>query len=608
MDAVRRVRVTYAIALLVIASLTVTSQIKVRGVIDQMRSDGSVINVAGRQRMLSQRVAASAMLAASAESLTERQRALGAMDEAMLTLLASHAGLAERSSAVRAGGERVSVGGTNSAEIARRFDAIQSDVDALRTGAEAVRSALEAGEGGHVPAGDLARHADVFLEEMDAIVRAYEAESSAKVDRLAGVEIALGFLTLLALAFEALLVFEPASRAVRRALIAEREAGQAKAEFLANVSHEMRTPMTAILGYAELLDDEDFRGDVDAARQARAAIRSSGRHLLAMVDDVLDLARIDQGKLEVERVPVDVRAILDEAMLLVRPAAELKGLGVAVDFDADVPAWFESNPTRLRQTIVNLLGNAVKFTERGSVVVRGSWRGDARELRIAVVDTGVGMSREQLARVMRHEAFTQADASVTRRFGGTGLGLRISARLAEHLGGALEGESVEGEGSVFTLVLRDVAACRPPTHAPRTAVAAPAAARLDGRRVLLVDDGIDNRRLIGFHLRKAGATVDEAENGQVACDMVHAGLAPGGAAHDVVLMDMQMPVLDGYSAARRLRRDGVGLPIIALTAHAASGERAKCLGAGCSDYMTKPVDVAALIAACAAPVAPARAA
>ncbi len=602
MDAVRRVRVTYAIALLVIASLTVTSQIKVRGVIDQMRSDGTVINVAGRQRMLSQRIAASAVLAASAESGEVRARALAAMDDAVETLGASHAGLVGRDSAVGSRGERVALGGDNSAQVAGMLATIDEEYRALVAGAAGLRGVIESGgAGGLAAARDVAAHADVFLGEMDAIVRAYERDSAAKVARLAGVELALGFLTLMALAFEALLVFEPASRAVRRALAAEREAGQAKAEFLANVSHEMRTPMTAIVGYAELLDDDGFRGDVEAARKARAAIRSSGKHLLAMVDDVLDLSRIEDGKLELKRLPVDVRSIANEAMLVVRPAAELKGVDLTVAYEGDVPAWFASNPTRLRQALVNLLGNAVKFTERGSVGLRVAWDAGARELRLAVVDTGIGMTPEQLARVMKHEAFTQADASVTRRFGGTGLGLRISAALAAHLGGAIEAESVEGEGSTFTIVLRDVVGCDGPPATPQAETHV--AGSLDGRRVLLVDDSVDNRRLIGFHLRKAGAAVDEAENGAVACEMVLGAVGDAEGSYDVVLMDMQMPVLDGYSAARRLRTAGVGLPIVALTAHAAHGERAKCLGAGCSAYMTKPVDVPALIAACSPAVA-----
>mgnify|MGYP001799931413 CR=1 FL=1 len=596
MDAVRRVRLTYAIALLVIASLTVTSQIKVRGVIDLMRSDGSVINIAGRQRMLSQRIAASAVLAASAESSEARSRALATMDDAVATLGVSHEGLIGRSLAVGSHGERVTVPGENSVRVAGLLAMIDFEYRALVSGAARLHDAIGGDDGETLAAArDVAMHADAFLVEMDAIVRAYEQDSSAKVARLAGVELALGFLTLLALAFEALLVFEPASRAVRRALAAEREAGQAKAEFLANVSHEMRTPMTAIVGYAELLDDEDFRGDANAAREARAAIRSSGRHLLAMVDDVLDLSRIERGKLEVDRLPVDIRAIADEAMLLVRPAAELKGIGLTAVCADGVPAWFASNPTRLRQALVNLLGNAVKFTERGSVTLRVSADADSGELRLAVIDTGIGMTAEQLDRVMKHEAFTQADASVTRRFGGTGLGLRISAELATHLGGSLESESALGEGSTFTIVLRDVVECAAPVAARgASSVGMP----LEGRRVLLVDDSVDNRRLIGFHLRKAGATVEEAENGEIACGMVLRSREDDELAHDVVLMDMQMPVLDGYSAARRLRTEGVGVPIIALTAHAASGERAKCLGAGCSEYMTKPVDVPALVAAC----------
>jgi PAS domain S-box-containing protein len=398
---------------------------------------------------------------------------------------------------------------------------------------------------------------------------------------------------------------------LRRARDAAEAASQAKSEFLANMSHEIRTPMTAILGYADLLGEPG----VDTGERARCVrtIRSNGEHLLTIINDILDLSKIEAGKMHLERVAVSPAVVMREALSLVRPRADAKGLRLEATFLTKVPREIVSDPTRIRQMLVNLLGNAVKFTEAGSVEARVSYeppaRGTPARLRMDVVDTGIGMSEEVLSRLF--QPFTQADSSVTRRFGGTGLGLTVTRRLAHLLGGEVEAQSTPGKGSTFSL--RVPLGLREPPElveagrdgdsdhvAPQVR-----AVRLEGR-ILLVEDGADNQRLIAHMLRTAGAEVEIAEHGAAALERLARPHAAGAAVYDMVLMDMQMPVLDGYSATRELRARGHRLPIVALTAHAMTGERERCLAAGCDDYSTKPVKRDRLVALCAAWIAAGR--
>ncbi len=373
-------------------------------------------------------------------------------------------------------------------------------------------------------------------------------------------------------------------------------ANRAKSEFLANVSHEVRTPMTAILGFADSLAEQD----VGASERAELVdiIRRNGRHLLAILNDVLDLSKIEAGRMRVERIPCSLRQIVDETLSLLRVRAEQKGLALDVEWALPLPARIQSDPVRFRQILNNLVGNAIKFTESGSVRVRV--RLSDGQLVVDVVDTGVGMTGEQIARIF--QPFTQADASTTRRFGGTGLGLAISRRMAQLLGGDIEVSSRHGEGSHFRVSLDPGelagvgwmnAAERPEALAaapPRPA----APTRLDGR-ILLAEDTPDSRRLVRHHLERAGLRVDVAENGVEAYRLMLDALL-AGEPYDVVLMDMQMPEMDGYEATSRLRDEGYRGPIVALTAHAMTGEREKCIAAGCDDYATKPIDRATLLA------------
>ncbi len=361
------------------------------------------------------------------------------------------------------------------------------------------------------------------------------------------------------------------------------DATRSKSEFLANMSHEIRTPLAAIIGYAELIADSD-EIPADHAEMAET-IRRNGEHLLALVGDVLDLSKIEAGRVEIERIPTDPGSCVRDAVDLLAPEAARRGLSLQFETGPEVPASVSLDPTRFRQVVLNLIGNAIKFTEEGGVVVRLDHHAASHRLEVAVTDTGIGIDADRRARIF--EPFRQADGSTTRRFGGTGLGLSISRRLCELLGGGLSVDSLPGMGSTFT-----AAFLAPPAESADHAGDATA---LDpGLRVLLAEDGPDNRRLIEHLLGRLGVEVASVENGAEAVDRIL-----GGHALDVLLLDMQMPVMDGWEAARRLRNAGCTVPIIALTANALPGDRTACLEAGCDEYLSKPVrkdDLAAAIA------------
>ena len=382
---------------------------------------------------------------------------------------------------------------------------------------------------------------------------------------------------------------------------AAEESNRSKSEFLANMSHEIRTPMTAIQGYADLLMEPDTT-ESDRLEYVQT-IRRNGEHLLRLINDILDLSKIEAGKMTVEHISCSPASVLVDVASLMRVRALDKALQFDVVYETDIPATIQSDPTRLRQIVVNLVGNAIKFTERGGIriAVRCEQPDSANpRLRIAVADTGIGMTEEQIGVLFM--AFSQADTSTTRRFGGTGLGLAICRKLAGLLGGEVTVQSTPGQGTSFFLdiatgPLDGVPMLSGYSEAGFQVEASPASdARHVDARVLLAEDGRDNQILITTHLRKAGAHVTMCENGRLA---VQAALlaSASGTPYDVILMDMQMPELDGYGATRMLRTQGYKGPIIALTAHAMAGDREKCLAAGCDDYLTKPIDRATLVEA-----------
>ncbi len=383
-------------------------------------------------------------------------------------------------------------------------------------------------------------------------------------------------------------------------------ASQAKSEFLANMSHEIRTPLTAILGFTDILRDE-LGSDSVGSRSAGAidTIRRAGEHLLSVINDILDLSKIEAGKLLIEEVETDLARVLLDVDSLMRARAAEKGVALRSRLATSIPSRVHSDPTRLRQILMNLVGNAAKFTSEGQIDVRAmvSIRGEVSVLRIEVEDTGPGMTKAQAAELFK--PFVQADASVTRKHGGSGLGLTICRRLADLMNGDVRLEYTEpGRGSRFVLelplvpvadseLIDDLASCSSRNGSSSATPQRTNASALQGR-ILLAEDGEDNRRLISYHLTRAGATVTIAENGRIAFDLLQ-DAAAAGTPFDVLVTDMQMPEMDGYSLARALRAAGSSTPIIALTAHAMPEDRQKCLDAGCDDFATKPINRALLI-------------
>ncbi|WP_425615841.1 ATP-binding protein [Anatilimnocola sp. NA78] len=382
-------------------------------------------------------------------------------------------------------------------------------------------------------------------------------------------------------------------------------ANQAKSEFLANMSHEIRTPMTAILGYTDLLLEE---GDITRAPPDRIAalrtIQRNGEHLLSLINDILDLSKIEVGKIGLEAIACSPQQLLADVESLMRLRAQERNLTLTIETIGQLPHSIESDPTRLRQILVNLVGNAIKFTTTGGVRIVAHHEREHARLTFDVIDTGMGMTTEQTHKLFR--PFTQADTSTTRQFGGTGLGLTISKRLAEMLGGDVTiVESSPGVGTTFRLTIDRV--CELATEPlPQPLIESPVpqhegTSELSqttfpaGCRILLAEDGPDNQRLISYILKKAGAEVTIVDNGRSATIEALAAAADNRP-YDVVLMDMQMPIMDGYAACRLLREQGYSHPVVALTAHAMSGDRDRCLAAGCDDYATKPLNRSQLIA------------
>jgi signal transduction histidine kinase/DNA-binding NarL/FixJ family response regulator len=394
-------------------------------------------------------------------------------------------------------------------------------------------------------------------------------------------------------------------------------ANAAKSRFLANMSHEIRTPMTAILGFAETVGCDieccttcaEYRACLKRQqnKEGLQVIHRNGKHLMSLINDILDLSKVEAGKMEVERVACSPVRLVEETVSLMRVKAIEKGLSLDARYEFPLPEAILTDPAMVRQTLFNLVGNAVKFTSQGRVeiVVRCLPGGQAGRVTVVfeVKDTGIGIKAEQIGRLF--EPFVQADSSTTRQYGGTGLGLAISKRLAQALGGDIQVVSRPGEGSTFSFTieaprpasvqmlsdLSQVVAREP--HSPQSSPLF--AVSLRGR-ILLAEDGLDNQKLIAAILRTAGAEVDVAANGREAVEKTLAAMS-AGTTYDLVLMDMQMPEMDGYQAAGLLRRAGYDKPIVALTAHAMVGDRQKCIDAGCDDYATKPVDRPTLLTA-----------
>jgi len=378
---------------------------------------------------------------------------------------------------------------------------------------------------------------------------------------------------------------QKAAEAAREAARADAERlARAKSEFLANMSHEIRTPLNAVLGFARM-GTRDASGHPCAGTFAR--IQEAGSHLLGVINDVLDYSKIEAGKMTVESTPFRLGRVIHNARDFLADSARQKGLEFVVVSAPDLPDWVAGDALRLQQILNNLLANALKFTNSGTVFMKVER--DADRIAFRVTDTGIGMSEEQLGRLF--SPFEQADSSTTRRYGGTGLGLAICLNLARLMGGDIGVDSMPGSGTTFTVRLPLPETEEPVAEAERKAEPPPAGRPLEGLRVLAAEDIEFNRLILADLLDEAGAGCVFVENGLQAVAQVHRNPQ----AFDVVLMDVQMPEMDGYEATRRIRALAPALPVIGLTAHALKEERDKCLDAGMVDHVTKPINIGQLI-------------
>ncbi len=361
-------------------------------------------------------------------------------------------------------------------------------------------------------------------------------------------------------------------------------ANKAKSEFLANMSHEIRTPLNAIIGFSDLLSDESLSEEQETYVNI---ICHAGGNLLGLINDILDFSKIEAGKLDTECVHCSLKELIESVDAFLRSEAERKGLEFRITHDADVPGRVYSDPTRIRQCLVNLIGNAIKFTDRGHVHVNLSVaQSDGRHLIcFDVEDTGIGIAEDKLGIIF--DSFSQGNSNTTRNFGGTGLGLAITRSLAELLEGSVSVRSKVGQGSVFSLV---IPAGVDPRKEPPLQLDSKEVRTSDRQeqsftgRVLVAEDNPSNQMLIKIMLRKMGLDVSIVENGQQAVDRAC------DEQFDMIFMDMQMPVMNGYEAAAALRKKKITVPIIALTADAMKGDAEKCIIAGCDDYLPKPIN------------------
>ena len=429
---------------------------------------------------------------------------------------------------------------------------------------------------------------EMFVVQKNLALQAYQS-AIARNERIYWIAILSGMSAILLTVFIALIVVRRAAQAeatLDEARVAAQTATQLKSQFLANMSHEIRTPLTAVIGYADNLLGKNI--DQNDREYSATRILNNGKHLLHIINDILDISKIEAGQLSIEKIHVSLTQILLEIDSLIGGEIRDKGLAFEINCHFPLPEKIKTDPTKLKQILLNLLGNAKKFTETGSITLDVSYLESSDKLQFEVIDTGVGLTELEQARLFN--AFTQADESTTRKFGGTGLGLYISRQLAQLLGGDIACFSEKGSGSRFSVVINaNVHAGesfidslqQEPVHANHGDWGEVPV--LSGK-VVVAEDNPDNQRLISMYIQNTGAEVVVVDNGQAAIENAVAGT------YDLIMMDIQMPVMGGAEAVKWLRQIGNQTPIVMLTANAMREEKDRCLRLGANDLLTKPID------------------
>lgn len=432
-----------------------------------------------------------------------------------------------------------------------------------------------------------------LLEIFNYISKKVYVEQQKSLVQLNRVGTMFAALCIMQVVFIWLLIFRPLYKAIVdqnenlvEAILKSRSASRSKTDFLANISHEIRTPMTAILGYAELLKLNE--GSEKEQEKSIQIINENAKHLLSLVDEILDISKIEAGKFDCEVETINLSLVLEQVYKLIKVKAELKGIDFSITNSGFIPEFIDSDSKRLKQILINLIGNAIKFTEVGSVTVNVSYNKDINKVVFKIIDTGIGIDKNSVSTLFK--PFAQADSSVNRENGGTGLGLVLSRGLAKAMGGNIKIlETKKGKGTTFVFTLEaGKAAGRKlissfKSKKTKSKTNEDKAKVLLNKKVLVVDDAIENARLFSIYLSSAGANVKVANGGFEAIDFVKNN------DFDMILLDLQMPNIDGYQTIAKIREGGFDKPIVALTAHAMPEEKVKTKNAGFNGHVTKPV-------------------
>ncbi len=590
----RRLTCLYVLALSTIAGLSICGQLLVQSALRQQHSDSTVVNIAGRQRMLSQKIAKLAATLLARPTPQARAVVLAELSESLQNWQQSHVGL-------RQGDKSLGVPGGLSPVVAAKFAELDVPFQHIRAASEQLlRSPLKS------TAAELSESIDtillqepVFLAGMDEIVFQLDREAQLRVQWLRQIETSLLAVTLLVLALEGLFIFRPAVRRIRQAMVAMQcvtdevraakelaeQVNEHKTQFLANVSHELRSPLHVIRCATELIATKSLH---ETAREHLTMIDEASRTLASMVDDLLDLTRIESGQLVLHPEAVDLRQLLRRSVIALRPSATQKGLDLQLEIAADVPELTKIDPLRWRQIVVNLITNAIKFTNQGSIRVGLASqfdRADTRQLVLSVQDTGLGIAPAEQQRIF--EKFYQVDGSARRKCGGSGLGLSICAHLVEQLGGRIQVASELGRGSTFTFVFPWM-----PVESEIAAGERPVTTTLactSSLRVLVVDDVPINGKVLTELLHERGHQAIAVTSGAEALSVLR------DTDYDIVLMDVQMPDMDGFETTRQIRcweaqSNRPSVPIIAVTASATQHDQQCCHAAGMNTHLAKPFD------------------